>query len=132
MIADHFAGLEQFESDLWKIADDLRANSGLASNEYFMPIMGLLFLRQASNRYEEALTAINAEKTAGKMPDRPLVEADFNRRRAMFLPEAARFDVLLAMPKDGQLGSALTHAMEEVEKHFPPLAGQLAKDYARS
>ena len=48
--ADHFIDIEQFEAGLWKIADDLRANSGLASNEYFMPIMGLLFLRQASNR----------------------------------------------------------------------------------
>ena len=38
MIADHLTGIEKFEADLWKIADDLRANSGLASNEYFMPI----------------------------------------------------------------------------------------------
>ena len=131
MMADHFAGLEQFEADLWKIADDLRANTGLASNEYFMPIMGLLFLRHASNRYYEALAAIEADKAAGKMPNRPSVDADFHRRRAMFLPEAARFDVLMATPKGGQLGSALTHAMEEVERHFPPLLGQLPKDYAR-
>ncbi len=37
MAADHFNGVEQFEADLWRIADDLRANSGLASNEYFVP-----------------------------------------------------------------------------------------------
>lgn len=131
MIADHFAGLERFEADLWKIADDLRANTGLASNEYFMPIMGLLFLRHASNRYYEAMAAIEADRAAGKMPNRPLVDADFHRRRAMFLPEAARFDVLMTMPKDGQLGGALTRAMEEVEAHYPPLKGQLPKDYAR-
>ena len=91
MIADHLSDIEQFDADLWKIADDLRANSGLASNEYFMPIMGLLFLRQATNRYYEALAAIEADKAAGKMPDRPLVEADFTRRRALMLPEAARY-----------------------------------------
>ena len=45
MTADHLKGLEEFEAGLWKIADNLRANSNLASNEYFMPIMGLLFLR---------------------------------------------------------------------------------------
>jgi hypothetical protein len=39
MSADHFQDLEKFESGLWKIADNLRANSNLASNEYFMPIM---------------------------------------------------------------------------------------------
>lgn len=131
MIADHLTGIEQFGADLWKMADDLRANSGLASNEYFMPIMGLLFLRQATNRYYAALAAIEADKATGKMPDRPLVDADFRRRRAMLLPEAARYDVILDMPKGGQLGSALTAAMEEVEKHFPPLAGQLPKDYER-
>lgn len=131
MIADHLTGIEQFGADLWKMADDLRANSGLASNEYFMPIMGLLFLRQATNRYYAALAAIEADKAAGKMPDRPLVDADFRRRRAMLLPEAARYDVILDMPKSGQLGAALTAAMEEVEKHFPPLAGQLPKDYER-
>ena len=50
-------GHEEFEAGLWKIADNLRANSNLASNEYFMPIMGLLFLRQATNRYHAALEA---------------------------------------------------------------------------
>ena len=126
---DHFVGIEQFEAGLWKIADDLRANSGLASNEYFMPIMGLLFLRHASNRYYAALAAIEAEQAAGNMPDRDLVEADFVRRRAMMLPEAARYDVLLQMPKDGKLGAALSAAMEVIERRFPPLAGQLPRDY---
>ena len=58
MIADHLTGIEQFEADLWKIADNLRANSNLASNEYFMPILGLIFLRHATNRYYKAMAAI--------------------------------------------------------------------------
>lgn len=124
-------GLEKFESGLWKIADNLRANSNLASNEYFMPIMGLIFLRHATNRFYEAQAALEADKRAGKMPDRPLVEADFTRRRALKLPEAARFDVILKTPKDGNLGAALTAAMEAIEAAFPPLAGQLPKDYGR-
>lgn len=131
MITDHMQGLEKFESGLWKIADNLRANSNLASNEYFMPIMGLIFLRHATNRFYEAQTAIEADKKAGKMPDRPLVEADFTRRRALNLPEAARFDVILKTPKDGNLGAALTAAMEAIEAAFPPLAGQLPKDFGR-
>lgn len=131
MIADHMQGLEKFESGLWKIADNLRANSNLASNEYFMPIMGLIFLRHATNRFYEAQAAIEADKKAGKMPDRPLVEADFTRRRALNLPEPARFDVIMKAPKDGNLGSALTAAMEAIEATFPPLAGQLPKEYGR-
>ena len=131
MSADHFAALGKFESGLWKIADNLRANSNLASNEYFMPIMGLIFLRHATNRFYEAKAAIEADKKAGKIPNRPLVEADFTRRRALNLPEAARFDVILKTPKDGNLGAALTAAMEAIEAAFPPLAGQLPKDYGR-
>ncbi len=131
MIADHLQGLEKFESGLWKIADTLRANSNLASNEYFMPIMGLIFLRHATNRFYEAKAAIDADKAAGKMPDRPLVDADFTRRRTLNLPEAARFDVILKTPKDGNLGAALTAAMDAIEDAFPPLSGQLPKDYGR-
>ena len=67
MIADHMQGLEKFEAGLWKIPDNLRANSNLASNEYFMPIMGLIFLRHATNRFYEARTAIEADKNRGYM-----------------------------------------------------------------
>jgi type I restriction enzyme M protein len=93
--------------------------------------LGLIFLRHATNRYYEASAAIEADKAAGKMPDRPLVEADFARRRALNLPASARFDVILKTPKDGNLSAALTSAMEPVEAAFPPLAGQLPKDYGR-
>ncbi len=129
MIADHLTGIEELEADLWKVADNLRANSSLASNEYFMPILGLIFLRHATNRYYAALEAIEADKAAGRMPGRVLVEADFTRRRALMLPEEARYDVLLEKPKDGGLGAAVNAAMDSVEDHFPPLAGQMPKDY---
>ena len=129
MIADHLTGIEKFEAGLWKVADNLRANSNLASNEYFMPILGLIFLRHATNRYYAALSEIEEDKAAGEMPNRPLIEADFTSRRALMLPKAARYDVLLQILKDGSLGSAVTAAMDAVEDHSPPLAGQLPKDY---
>ena len=131
MVADHLTGIEKFEADLWKVADNLRANSNLASNEYFMPILGLIFLRHATNRYYAASAAIEEDIAEGRIPDRPLVEADFTSRRALMLPEAALYDQLLEKPKDGNLGAAVTAAMEAVENHFPPLKGQLPKDYQR-
>ena len=131
MIVDHLIGIEQFEANLWKVADNLRANSNLASNEYFLPILGLIFLRHATNRYNEALAAIQEDKATSRMPERPLIEADFTKRRALMLPESARYDVLLKMPKYGNLGAAVTAAMEAVEDRFAPLAGQLPKDYER-
>ena len=131
MAADHLTGIEQFEADLWKVADNLRANSNLASNEYFMPILGLICLRQVTNRYYAARREIERDMAAGRMPRRPLIDADFSRRRAMNLPEAARYDVFLESRKDGTLGAAVTAAMEAMEARFPPLAGQLPKDYGR-
>src|SRR5579863_7713723 len=111
MTADHMIGIEGFETGLWKLADNLRANSNLASNEYFMPIMGLIFLRHATNRFYEAKAAIDADKAAKRMPNRPLKPADFTSRRALMLPEAVRFDVLLKLPKGTNLGEAVTNAM---------------------
>ena len=57
MTADHLIGIEHFEAGLWKVADNLRANSNLASNEYFMPILGPIFLRRATNCYYAARAA---------------------------------------------------------------------------
>ena len=93
--------------------------------------MGLIFLRHATHRFDTARSAIEADKAAGKMPNRPLVAADFSRRRALMLSDRACYDVILKTPKDGNLGAALNAAMEAVEKTFPPLAGQFPKDYER-
>ena len=43
--------IEAIEKRLWNAADTLRANSNYASNEYFLPVMGLIFLRHAYNRF---------------------------------------------------------------------------------
>ncbi len=111
MSGGHFDEVEQFEADLWRMADDLRANSGLASNEYFMPVMGLIFLRHAANRFYAAKAATEADQAAGKMPKRPLVEADFLKRRALMLPKEGRYDELLNLPKEADLGAAIVAAM---------------------
>src|SRR3954447_20123454 len=98
IVGDHFQNLRAFEAELWKTADELRANTGLASNEYFLPILGLIFLRHATSRFYAAKAEIEAEQAAGKMPKRQLVAADFARRRALMLPEAACYDVILKAP----------------------------------
>jgi len=43
--------IEQIERRLWEAADQLRANSKLTSTEYYMPVLGLIFLRHAFNRF---------------------------------------------------------------------------------
>ena len=126
-----FHNITQVESSLWEAADQLRANSKLTSSEYCMPVLGVIFLRHATNRYQAAVQAIEADQAAGKMPKRPLVKADFIKRRALMLPIAARYDTLLKLPSGTPLGAALVNAMNAIEADFEPLAGQLPKDYDR-
>jgi len=123
--------ITKIEDSLWEAADQLRANSKLTSSEYCMPVLGVIFLRHATNRYQAALQAIQADQAAGKMPKRPLVKGDFIKRRALMLPEIARYDHLLKLPSGANLGAALVEAMNAIEADFEPLANQLPKDYDR-
>ena len=43
--------LQKLEADLWEAADQLRANSKLTAAEYSLPVLGLIFLRHAYNRF---------------------------------------------------------------------------------
>jgi type I restriction enzyme M protein len=131
MTANAFHNIAQIETSLWEAADQLRANSNLTATEYSMPVLGVIFLRHATNRYQSALQAIEADQAAGIMPKRPLGKADFIKRRALMLPEIARYESLLQLPSGASLGGALAAAMNAIEADFPPLSGSLPKDYDR-
>ncbi len=131
MTINAFQNIGQVETSLWEAADQLRANSNLTATEYSMPVLGVIFLRHATNRYQTALKSIEADQAAGTMPKRPLTKADFIKRRALMLPESARYDTLLNLPTGANLGAALVTAMNAIEADFPPLQGSLPKDYDR-
>ncbi|MFX7216612.1 type I restriction-modification system subunit M N-terminal domain-containing protein, partial [Acinetobacter baumannii] len=50
--------LKQLEDQLWSAADSLRANTDLNPNEYSTPVLGLIFLKFADNKYAAAEDAI--------------------------------------------------------------------------
>ena len=91
-----FKDIEKLEADLWEAADNLRANSKLTSSDYFMPVLGVIFLRHAANRFEAAKTQIQEDQASGKMPKRKVQPADYLRRRALWLPKTARYDWISA------------------------------------
>ena len=97
MTTNQLQNIEELEASLWDAADNLRANSKLTAGEYCMPVLGVIFLRHATNRYAEALREIQVEQAAGKIPKRPLTSADFKKRRALLLPKEARYDELLKL-----------------------------------
>ena len=50
------------ESRLWKEADELSANSELTSNEYSVPVLGLVFLRYADHKFIAAAKGIRGSR----------------------------------------------------------------------
>ena len=54
------ADIRKLESELWEAADELRANSKLTSQQYCMPVLGLIFLRYAWGRFRRADEQIEA------------------------------------------------------------------------
>ena len=45
--------IRKLEAELWESADLLRAGSKLTSNQYCMPVLGLIFLRYAYSRFKQ-------------------------------------------------------------------------------
>ena len=123
-----YGHIEKIEADLWEAADQLRANSKLTSSEYCMPVLGVIFLRHATNRFEAAHREIEADIAAGRMKRKPQA-ADYIRRRALWLPENARYDFILGQSKDKDPAGLLNTAMKAIEESFEPLQNVLPKDY---
>jgi type I restriction enzyme M protein len=119
--------IEAIEKRLWSAADTLRANSNYASNEYFLPVMGLVFLRHAYSRYLGVKDGIEANlpKRGGKT--RPLTKEDFSQKSAIFLQPKAQFDTLVALPDSADRARAIIEAMESIEADYENLRGVLPK-----
>ena len=92
--------IRKLETELWESADLLRAGSKLTSNQYCMPVLGLIFLRYAYSRYK----MVEAEILKGR-PSRggrviPVEASDFVAKSALYLPKEAQYDYLLNLPED--------------------------------
>ena len=135
--------IRKLESELWESADLLRAGSKLTSNQYCMPVLGLIFLRYAYSRYK----MVEAEILKGR-PSRggrvmPVEASDFAAKSALYLPKEAQYDYLLNLPEDIQtaglaskdghrmnsLGEVVNNAMHLIEDQSGQLVGVLPKSY---
>lgn len=123
--------MEAIEKRLWKAADTMRSNSELASNEYFMPVMGLIFLRHAYSRYLSVKGDIEKGLPSRGGKTRPLTKEDFSGRGAIFLNDAAKFDNLVALSDADDRAEGIINAMESIEKDYTGLKGQLPKQEYR-
>ena len=119
--------IEVIEKRLWAAADTLRANSNYASNEYFLPVMGLVFLRHAYSRYLAVKDDIEANLPTRGGKTRALTKEDFSQQSAIFLRPKAQFDHLVALPDSEDRAKAIIGAMESIEADYDSLRGVLPK-----
>ena len=77
--------LKQLEDDLWRSADTLRANSDLKATEYSTPVLGLIFLKFADNKYRQNEKAILEQytKLKGTRREKPVSEIAIEKRREL-------------------------------------------------
>lgn len=119
--------ISKLEKRLWSTADSLRANSNFASNEYFMPIMGLIFLRHAYSRFQRVRDEVIPTLPSRGGKTRELTKEDFSSRGSIFLRKEAEFDYLASLPEGKSASQAVVHAMELIEADYEGLAGLLPK-----
>lgn len=121
--------LKNLEDKLWKSADTLRANSDMKASEYSTPVLGLIFLKFADNKYSSVEAEILEEFESLQKTRRPSTIAEIATRKCgFFLPPEARYDYLLAKEESEDLALAIKTAMEAIESHKPELAGILPKE----
>ena len=135
--------IRKLETELWESADLLRAGSKLTSNQYCMPVLGLIFLRYAYSRFKLVEAEILKNRPVRNGRVLPVEKSDFASRSALFLPKEAQYAYLVELPeniaaagltnRNGQvmnsLGEVVNNAMELVEEQSEQLAGVLPKDY---
>ena len=135
--------IRKLETELWESADLLRSGSKLTSNQYCMPVLGLIFLRYAYSRFKmvEAEILKNRPSRGGRVM--PVEASDFAAKSALFLPREAQYEYLVNLPeniasagllnKDGHpmnsLGEVVNNAMQLIEEQSEQLTGVLPKSY---
>jgi type I restriction enzyme M protein len=124
--------IEAIEARLWRAADLLRSNSELASNEYFMPVMGLIFLRHAYSRFLAVKPEIEKSLPSRHGVTRPLTKEDFSQKGSIFLRPEAQFDYFIAKASDPKLPGIVIRAMETIEDDYAGLKGVLPKQEYQS
>ena len=120
--------IEAIEKRLWSAADTLRANSNFAANEFFMPVMGLIFLRHAYSRYLAVKDEVVKSLPSRGGKTREPTKEDFSAKGAVFLRPEAQFDYLVSLPDSANRAEAIISAMESIEADYESLKGVLPKE----
>ncbi len=126
-----FKNIQELENRLWAAADQLRANTGLTSQEYSRPVLGLIFLRYAEYRFELAEAKLAKKQSKRRRRGSANMKADIQAEGAMYVPEQALFSNLLELPEGEDLGKAINDAMKALEVENEAIKDALPRTYTR-
>lgn len=122
--------IKKVESELWSAADTLRAESKLTAAEYKDPVLGLILLRFAENRFNETLKQIEKDIPSNPRTGKKEITKDhFFGSAALYLQEESKYEYLANLPESKDINEAVNNAMVLIEKDHPDLAGILPKNY---
>ena len=112
---------------LWAAADELRANSKLTPVQYRDPVLGLVFLAYAENRFE----AIRADVESRASARNPATVADYKAKSVLYVPDESRLSYLVGLPEGDDIGKAVDNAIKAIEATNPELKDILPRGYQK-
>ena len=113
-----------FEDAIWRAADKLRGN--LNASEYEGVVLGLIFLKYISDKFEAKYQELLQEPDAD-VEDKDEYEAD----NVFFVPQEARWQVISLAAHTPEIGKVIDDALEAIERENTKLKGVLPSNYAR-
>ena len=114
---------KSIEETLWDSANKLRGT--VESSEYKHVVLGLIFLKFASDKFEERrkeLIADNKEKFLE-------MKEFYNMSNIFYLPEESRWSFIIENSKQADIALKIDTALHTIEKNNPALKGALPDNY---
>jgi hypothetical protein len=112
-----------FEQQIWAAADILRGN--IDAGEYKHVVLGLIFLKYISDKFEERYQELLAD-------DDDVEDKDaYTEANVFFVSPFARWSVIAAAAHTEEIGTVIDDAMWAIEKENKRLKDILPKNYAR-
>lgn len=112
-----------FEQNLWDTANKLRGS--VESSEYKHVVLSLIFLKFASDKFEERRAELIAE---GKEKYLDMVEF-YTMKNVFYLPQESRWSYINSQAKQDDLAIKIDTALATVEKNNKALKGALPDNY---
>ena len=122
------------EQTLWEAADKLRGNQ--EPSEYKHVVLGLVFLKYVSDRFEERRTELVTELLDDGFKEEEVPQFledrdEYTQENVFWVPVGARWNSIQAQAKQPEIGQLIDEAMLQIERENPSLRGVLPRNYGR-